>query len=213
MQDDRELYAAWVGGDRAAGSALVERHFASLERFFAHKTYGPVDDLVQQTFLACLEASQDFRGEGSFRAFLFGIARNLLFEHIRRRVRAGREVPDFATSTIADLMPGVSTRLAQESETRQLVLALQRLPLELQTLLELYYWEELSIDELAPIFGVPPGTIKSRLFRARGLLREAMERLPGPEEAQRSARTLLEKWLADVREKIPGEGDHEPSRR
>lgn len=203
MQEDRELFEAWVGGDRAAGAALVERHYAAVERFFSHKTQGPTDDLVQQTFLACLEAAKGFRGDGSFRAFLFGIAKNLLFEHIRKRVRAGKEVPDFATSTIADLVPGASTLLAQESETRQLVLALQRIPLELQMLLELYYWEELSIDELAPVFGVPPGTIKSRLFRARNLLREAMERLPGPEEAQRSARTMLQKWLAGVRDQIP----------
>lgn len=203
MQDDRELFQAWVGGDRSAGAALVERHYSAIERFFSHKTQGGVDDLVQQTFLACLEASKDFRGDGSFRAFLFDIARNLLFEHIRRRVRSGKEVPDFATSTIADLVPGASTLLGQESETRQLVLALQRIPLELQMLLELYYWEELSIDELAPIFGVPPGTIKSRLFRARNMLREAMERLPGSEDAQRSARTMLQKWLAGVREQIP----------
>lgn len=197
-QDDIDLYRAWVGGDRKAGSALIERHFPAIERFFASKTQGgAADDLVQQTFLRCVQAPRDsFRAEGSFRAFLFGIAKNVLFEHIRARTRGQREVPDFAVSTIVDLMPGASTLLARQSETRLLVMALQRIPLELQLLLELYYWEEMPLSELAEVFEVPAGTIKSRLFRARNLVREAMEALPGSEDEQRGARTLLQSWLA-----------------
>jgi RNA polymerase sigma-70 factor (ECF subfamily) len=209
MIDDQDLYAAWIGGDRAAGATLTERHFPAIERFFAHKTSTGADDLVQQTFLRAVQAPKEFRGDGSFRAFLFGIARNVLFEHIRKRVRAGREVPDFAISTLMDLVPGASTLLGRESDTRSLVLALQRIPLDLQLLLELYYWEELPLADLAEIFGVPSGTIKSRLFRARGLVRDAMEAVPGDEDDKRSARSLLQGWLADVRIQgadVPGRG-------
>ncbi|MCA9516195.1 MAG: sigma-70 family RNA polymerase sigma factor, partial [Myxococcales bacterium] len=162
--NDPELFARWAAGDRAAGAALVDRHYGAVERFFATKAPERVEDLVQQTFLACVEAAGRYRGEAGFRAFLFGVARNLLFEHIRRRVRDGRATPDLGSRSLVDLSPGVSTVVSRDLAHRQLVLTLQELPLDLQTALELYYWEELSIDELAAVLDVPPGTVKSRLF-------------------------------------------------
>jgi len=200
---DSELFAAWAGGDRAAGATLVERHYGSIERFFATKVAVGVDDLVQQTFLACAEAAPRYRGEGSFRGFLFGIARNMLYGYIRRKSRDGRDAPDFTTRSLVDLAPGVATVVAQEAAHRQLVRALHHIPLDLQILLELYYWEELSVDELARTLEVPPGTIKSRLFRARGALREAIENLPATPDEREGARTMLRKWLEDVRDKAP----------
>jgi RNA polymerase sigma-70 factor (ECF subfamily) len=56
MDDDPQLLAAWCAGDKQAGAALVERHFASIYRFFRNKVAGEVDDLVQRTFMSCLEA-------------------------------------------------------------------------------------------------------------------------------------------------------------
>jgi len=205
VADDSELFTRWAGADRAAGAALVERHYGAIERFFATKaSSGAVDDLVQQTFLRCAEAASRFRGDGSFRAFLFGVARNVLCEHIRRQTRDGRKTPDFETRSLVDLAPGVSTQVSRDMAHQQLVLALQRIPVDLQTLLELYYWEEMSVDELAEVVGVPAGTVKSRLFRARALLREALEALPtGDAEARNGARTLLNRWIAEVRDHAP----------
>lgn len=203
MEDDADLYQRWGEGDRGAGAALIERHYASIERFFSHKAGDRADDLVQQTFLACTESASRFRGEGSFRAFLFGVARNVLCGHIRRRVRDGREVPDFTASSLVDLMPGVSTLVSREAAHRHLALALQRIPLDLQILIELYYWEELSVDELAQMMEVPPGTIKSRLFRARGALRDALEAMPSTADEVNSARTLVRRWIEEVREHVP----------
>jgi len=201
--DDGQLFEAWGRGERRAGEALIERHYDAIERFFSCKAGDRADDLVQQTFLRCSEAAPRFRGEGSFRAFLFGIARNVLCEHIRGRMRDQKSSPDFATSAIIDLLPGVATQVSASAERRQLVLALQRIPLDLQILLELFYWEDLSIDELAQCMQVPAGTIKSRLHRARGLLKAAMEALPGSDEDRAGGRTLLVQWLAQVRERAP----------
>ncbi len=199
MPDDADLFAAWQAGDRAAGSALIERHFDAIARFFAAKVDRThQDDLIQRTFLACLEAAASFRGQGSFRAFLFGIARNLLFEQYRAKVRDARIEPDFAISGIADLAPGVVTGVEGRAERRRLVQALQRIPLESQILIELYYWEELSVDELAVALAVPPGTIKSRLHRARGQLTEAADGIEGLDDTGRSARVELDQWLARI---------------
>jgi RNA polymerase sigma factor (sigma-70 family) len=204
MTDDEALFAAWRAGDRGAGAALIERHFDALERFFATKAGDAAEDLVQRTFLTCTEAAATWRSDGSFRAFLFGIARNVLFEHIRGRVRHGSEPADFSQSAIRDLSPGVSTLVQYRADQRSLVAALQRLPVDLQMLLELYYWEELGVEELANVLEVPAGTIKSRLHRARTMLAEAMEQEPGGDDG--SVRAMLTDWLAGVRSKAPDRG-------
>lgn len=199
MTDDLELFTSWRAGDRAAGSALIERHFDALARFFGSKVGAThQDDLVQRTFLACIEGAAGFRGDSSFRAFLFGIARNLVFEHYRSRVRDGRNDPDFTTGALVDLAPGLVTAAAARAAQARLAIALERIPLEAQILVELYYWEELSVEELAAVLAVPAGTIKSRLHRARTLLREAAEALDRGGGGGASAGQELDQWLARV---------------
>jgi len=198
VTDDLDLLRAWSTGDRAAGATLVSRHYDAIVRFFRNKAGDAADDLVQRTFLVCAESAASFRALGSVRAWLFGIARNVLYEHIRGRVRAGLADPDFRESALADLAPGVSTIAARRADQRVLLRALQLIPLELQVLLELYYWEDLGVDELAEVLGVPPGTVKSRLFRARALLREATAQVPATAEETQSARILLDAWAARV---------------
>jgi RNA polymerase sigma-70 factor (ECF subfamily) len=148
--------------------------------------------------LACLESLQRYSGEGTFRAFLYGIARNVLREFIRKQVRARQREQDPGEVSVADLAPGASTQAAVRSEMRVLLMALQALPTDLQTLLELYYWEELSVDELGHVLQVPSGTIKSRLHRARGLLREAMHRVPAEGELRHSTVSLYADWLGSA---------------
>jgi RNA polymerase sigma factor (sigma-70 family) len=198
MTDDAALLAAWGAGERAAGEALVLRHYDAIVRFFRNKAGDQADDLVQRTFLVCAERATGFRGEGSVRAFLFGIARNVLFDHIRGAVRARGQEPDFHSSALVDLAPGVATLAARRADHRVLLAAMQHVPVELQVLLELYYWEDLSMDELSQILEIPAGTVKSRLHRARGLLREATAKVPALPAETESARVLLDQWAAKL---------------
>jgi len=211
MGGDAELIEAWQAGDRKAAAQLIERHYDGVVGFFRTKAGDHADDLVQRTFLRLSEGLPTFRGDGSFRAFLFGIAKNVLFEHIRSRVRDGK-APDLSASSILDLQPGAATLLSLRAEQRLLVGALQRIPVELQLALELYYWEELSIDELATVLDVPPGTVKSRLHRARELLRETMETTPSTPEDEASLRAQLASWLAGVREERDVRGAVDPGK-
>jgi RNA polymerase sigma-70 factor (ECF subfamily) len=174
MSDDVALLEGWCAGDRAAGEALVSRHYGAVQRFFQTKAGPEADDLAQRTFLRCAEAGARFRGESTVKSFLFGIARNVLLEHIRANVRDGKVDPDFGVSSILDLNPRASTLAFRKAEQRRLVQALQQTPVETQIVLELYYWEDLSVDEVARVVEVPPGTVKSRLHRGRELLREAL---------------------------------------
>lgn len=204
--DDGALFLAWRAGDRAAGGQLIERHFDAIARFFATKVgVAHQDDLVQRTFLAAVEGAAGFRGDGSFRAFLFGIARNLVFEQYRAKARDARNDPDFSASALVDLAPGLVTAADARVERRRLVAALQRIPLEAQVLIELYYWEDLSVEELAQALAVPPGTIKSRLFKARAQLREAAEALDRLAPGGPSAQHELDAWVAQMAARGRGE--------
>jgi RNA polymerase sigma-70 factor (ECF subfamily) len=197
--DDTALFSAWNEGDRAAGQRLVERHYDSIVRFFRTKAGADCDDLVQRTFLAWAKAKTRFRGESSVRSFLFGIARNVLFEHIRARTKGRRVDPDFSVHSLHNLDPGASTIAEQRAEQRVLIAAMQRIPLDIQVALELYYWEGMSVAELAEVQEIPPGTVKSRLHRGRTLLREAMESLPAQPDERASVRALIDDWASGVR--------------
>ena len=203
VTDDAELYRRWRGGDDEAATQLVERHYASVARFFRTKV-GPehADDLVQRTFLGCIEG--DFRGEGLFRAYLFGIARMLLLGFFKGRHRDAKVDPDFTVSSVLELAPGLSTVAAGRADQRLLVVALQRIPLEIQMTLELFYWEDLSVAELSEALGIPPGTVKSRLHRGRQLVKEAMDGLVTTPDTRSSVRALLDDWAQQMRRRVPG---------
>ena len=182
---DRELLDRWRSGDRAAGEALFARHFDSLCRFFVTKCPDP-DELVQRTLLACVTAREQFRGEASFRTYLFAIARHELYHHLRRLRRDGERL-DFSVTSVAELVTTPGTRLARQAEHRRVVEVLRTLPVEQQTLLELYYWEDLEIADLATIFEASANAIRIRLHRARQALRERLgSDVPLPEKTMKS---------------------------
>lgn len=172
--DDHELLDKWRAGDADAGQDLFERHFDSIYGFFETKCAAEADELVQATFLACLRAKTQFRKESSFRTYLFTIARNELYRVLRGKQRDGERL-DFALSSIADLISTPGTKLARNQEHKHLLDALQRLPVEQQALLELHYWEDMEIAQLAEVFEAPAVTIRTRLHRARKALRDLME--------------------------------------
>lgn len=194
--DDRALFEAWRAGAREAGATLIERYYDAVFRFFRTKAPDAADDLAQRTFLGLTEAAGRHRGESSFRAFLFGVARNVFFEFLRARTKDRLATPDFAISSIADLETGLATRLGRRDEAELLVRCLQQLPVELQIAVELYYWEELSIAELAEVEGIPPGTVKSRLSRARALLADAMASAEATVAEKTSMGSALDAWAA-----------------
>jgi RNA polymerase sigma factor (sigma-70 family) len=191
---DIELLGRWRDGDNYAGSALVRRHFDSLHRFFSSKAFGYEEDLVQQTFMACVEARDAFRGDSTFRAYLFGVARFQLLTHYRKLNR-GPEI-DFTTTSIRDLCTSPTGSLAKNEERRLLEIALRQIPVDQQIALELTYWEEMSAPEVAQVMGIPENTVYSRLRRAKSHLREELERLTDGEPERKLA---LESLTGDTK--------------
>lgn len=180
MEDDLELLARWRDGDAESGNRLVRRHFSAVYRFFVNKVDEGVSDLTQQTFLALVESRDRIETRVGFRAYLLGVARFKLVHHLRGQYRKGELFsPEHVSVLEVEPDPGTSpTRRIAEGEQRQLLeQALRSLPLDHQITLELHYWNEMSIAEIAVVLDRAPGTIKSRLFRARGMLQAQVRRL------------------------------------
>jgi RNA polymerase sigma factor (sigma-70 family) len=216
-RSDLELLEAWRGGDRRAGEQLFERHFDAVARFFRNKVDRGIDDLIQRTFLACVEGKDRFRGEASFRTFLFAVAHNVLGKHYRTQRRHGDRI-DFGVTSVHDLAPSPSVIMAGHQEHRVLLQALRQIPLDHQIVLELYYWERMKAAEVARVLDVPEGTARTRIRRAKQLLEEQMKRLVADKQLLESTLINLDAWAASLRDLLlegpgPGSGpDPEPSK-
>lgn len=201
MTTDADLVRAWAGGDERAGLELYRRHVGAVVRFFRNKVADrDRSDLLQQTFMTCFEHADRYQPDASFRAFLLAIANNRLRNHYRSWSRKGEKI-DFGVSSIAELGGSPSGFIAKRQEERKLIDALTSLPLEHQVLLELFYWERMDGRELAEFYGVPEGTIRTRLRRARQLLHEALEGTELPDERE-AGELMIDTWARSIREQL-----------
>lgn len=203
---DFDLLEAWRAGDASAGNELFHRHFDSVCRFFANKLGDDVDDLIQKTFLACVEGKERFRGDASFRGYLFGVARNVLRRYFRDK-KYHRQRFDELEQSVHDLAPGPSMIVAEKREQQVLLQALRQIPLDHQITLELYYWEAMSASELGAVLGIPEGTVRGRIRRAKQLLEAELGKLADSPHLLESTIGDLEGWAKSLRERpMPGSG-------
>lgn len=195
--DDAALMDAWRADDRAAGQELFARYYEPVARFFVNKVGDASADLIQRTFLACVEGKDRFRGEGSFRSYLFAVAYRQLCRYYRDR---GRDRLEFESVSACALDPSLSGVVVEREQLRLFLAGLRMIPLELQLVLELHYWEQCSVAEIAGALDIPAGTVKSRLRRGREQLRAAVERIAAEPGLAASTIDGLETWAREVRE-------------
>jgi RNA polymerase sigma-70 factor (ECF subfamily) len=203
--EDFELLEAWRNGDGRAGDALFKRHFLRIYRFFRSKVAGDAEDLTQRTFLALIENKERMREDSNFRTYAFGIARNQLLMHFRK-LGYDRERPLESRSAAQLTGDGIETDLRRGEELRLVLAAMRRLPMEFQMALELYYWEDLGINDIAEVLDVAPGTVKSRLWRGRELLRKEIQNSDAPRALRDSTLQELNRWIGALREEVGESG-------
>ena len=190
--DDLEALRAWADGDAAAGRAFYRRHAERIAAFVARKLPEDAADVVQRVFLGCLQAVRDGREIQHPRGLLYAIARREIVDHLAARARTAF---DPLVTSFADVATSPTERLVRREAERALVIALDALPLDHQLALELYYWEELSMQDVAAALGISRSAAINRIHRARAQLRERLaSAIAG--EAQRAALQEIERWSA-----------------
>ena len=166
-----ELLTQWCEGSDRAGDLLLRRCFPVLYRFFINKVGDATDDLVQQTLIACVRHRDKMLDSGAFRMYLLKIARSRLYDHLRAlRRRGGHIDDDFEQVSVAVVGTSNTSIFGREQAAVRVRDALRRLPVDLQLVVELHYWEEHSTAEIAELLELPQGTVKSRMRRAREAL-------------------------------------------
>ncbi|HEX6245469.1 MAG TPA: sigma-70 family RNA polymerase sigma factor [Polyangiales bacterium] len=168
---DEALFERWRQGERAAGASLYRRHARRLRRFFSKRATNQAEDLVQQTFAACLEAQAAFRGDSSFWIYLRGLARLQLYMYYRRK-RFQRALT--CAWRVQQPSIGRGDALGTVDDVVLLRQALHRVPHDQLVALELAYWRGLNAAEIAQLLDVPENTVYSRLRRAKANLQQAL---------------------------------------
>jgi RNA polymerase sigma factor (sigma-70 family) len=159
-------------GERAAFDDLIARWHGPLWTY-ARRVVGDDDgarDAVQDIWLRAIRGIARLRDATRLRAWLFGIARRTLMDRLREQYARAAESGGEPADQPDDRHPP-----DLEGDLQVLEIALAQLPILEREVLTLFYLQELSLADVADALDVPPGTVKSRLFRARQALRARME--------------------------------------
>lgn len=163
-------------GESSARARRVDRDLLlkgwriELLKFFRRKVApDDVEDLAQQAW-AVMASVDAARIQTTFRAYMRGVARNVLYSHYREMKRHGDFDPH--VDRMVALVPTVTQVLAKRQDVQRIERRLQRLPVELQLLFEGHFVDGMTGVELAEVFGLPEGTVRSRLARVRRVLDE-----------------------------------------
>ena len=171
---DAELIARWKAGDQTAATALVGRHAQSLARFAVScGARDEVDELVQDTFVRAFSSLDGFRGESSFRTWLFTIERRLLLD--RRRAERRRPVSEEIAEEDASTEFGALDRLVADETSTQLSRAIARLTPTQREVFVLRVNEGLSYKEIAGAVGTTEGAARVHYHNAVRSIKEFLD--------------------------------------
>lgn len=186
---DEELLERIAAGEERAFGRLMERYGRQVHRFVLW--YGELgepsaEELTQEVFARLLRAAAGFRGDSSFRTWLFSLARNVCREHCRRRAtrrrfEAPRTTLEDAARSLPDVSLGPLERLCRAELAAAVRAAVGTLRPHHRVALLLREWQELSYREMATVLEVPEGTVRSRLHNARAALAARLAELVGDE--------------------------------
>lgn len=174
---DHSLIARWLRGDERAATLLVERHVAALSRFGASLmgcSLGPeVEELVQDTFVRAFQSLADFRGESSFRTWLFTIERRLLVDR-RRSEHRRRDRDALGEGHAATEYTPLDAMVAEETEGR-IGRALEELSPMQRDVFTLRVAEGLSYREIAGVVGTTEGAARVHYHHAVRVIKERVD--------------------------------------
>ena len=185
---DVQLMLKVAAGDNSAFEELVVRYQDRLVGFFFHLVHDrtTAEDLAQEAFLRVFRSRERYEATARFSTWLFRIAHNLASNQKRGAARR-REIPLASGSgsfdspsqgeNLAEKSALMPTRQLDSSELREVVrIAIDELSERQRTAVVLHKFEEMSYEEIGDVMGLGPVAVKSLISRARGKLKEALER-------------------------------------
>jgi len=188
-EDDGALIRRIQAGDEDAFAIFVERHQHSLINYLTHLTRSRerAEEVAQDAFVRFYRSAARCRDEQKLTPYLFRIATNLVVSEVRRQQRWKRILP-LLTAAQPQSAPASDRPLMTDEIQRKVAEALEQLPIKFCAPLVLFEIEEWSYDAIARALGCRIGTIKSRISRARKLMRVQLESwwIGGNDDGRRS---------------------------
>lgn len=174
---DSDLIARMAKGDQRAMPVLFARHRTRVHRFVLRRVRsdGMAEDIVNETFLAVWQQAGRFEGGSSVTTWMLSIAHNKAVSALRKRREDTLE--EGVAEAIADGGDSPETSLAKVGKAGVLRACLDKLPDEQRVVMDLVYYHEQSVKEVAEVLAIPEATVKTRMFYARkklsGMLKAA----------------------------------------
>lgn len=169
---DSELVAMTLGGNSEAFSTLVERYDRAVYHL-AYRTLHDVEearDVAQEAFFKAFRSLRTFKPEARFSTWIFAITYHASCDRLNRRKRySNEELPDRA-----DPAAGPEGQVLALDEASRLRAAIEALPEKYRTVITLYHLQGKQYEEIAGVLGLPMGTVKTHLFRAKEQLRKML---------------------------------------
>jgi RNA polymerase sigma-70 factor (ECF subfamily) len=158
-------------------TVLFRRHAPHIQRYVVRRLgQDAADDIVAETFLLAFRQRDSYdQARADARPWLYGIATNLIGRHRRAEIRLYRALARTGADPVMEpFTDRVDDQVSASTASRRLAADLARLPEELRDTLLLVAWSGLSYEEAATALGVPVGTVRSRMSRARSRLRRTL---------------------------------------
>jgi RNA polymerase sigma-70 factor, ECF subfamily len=174
---DEVLIGRIAAGDRLAMQVLYARHHVRVYRFVLRlvRNEATAEDLISEVFLDVWRQAAAFEGRSAVSTWMLGVARFKALSALRRK---GEEpLDDDKAEAIADHEDDPEIALAKKDKGAVLRQCLTRLSAEHREIVDLVYYHEKSVEEVAAIVGIPEATVKTRMFYARKKLSELLKEL------------------------------------
>jgi len=172
---DEVLIARIAGGDRLAMQVLYARHHVRVYRFILRLTRNEAtaEDMISEVFLEIWRSAGKFEGRSQVSTWMLSIARFKTLSALRKR--SEEELDDGVAEQIEDHADDPETSLAKKDKGALLRECMNALSAEHREVIDLVYYHEKSVDEVASIVGIPAATVKTRMFYARKKLSELLK--------------------------------------
>jgi RNA polymerase sigma-70 factor (ECF subfamily) len=172
---DEALIAAIANGDKRAMQVLYARHNVRVFRFIVRLTgnTSTAEDLVSEVFLDVWRQADAFEAKCQVSTWLLAIARYKALSSLRRR--SEEQLDDKVAATIEDTSDNPETIVYHKDRSTLVQKCLKQLSPAHREVIDLVYYHEKSVEEVAKIVGVPAATVKTRMFYARNKLQELLK--------------------------------------